>query len=400
MTAAARKEQEEVRLEPPPLVRKAVETAALVETLRSDLIRLQVREAAGRIALTRTVLALAAERSALRRGLRQAASARPRPRWPAPVLRLPRQLVRLGLPGQALLVAASGAWRFSGRPLYDLRHIAAYLRRGADPAVAPASLFDQAWYLASNPDVAASGLSPLAHYLATGRREGRAPHLLFDPAFYAEQNGEALAQSGLAPLVHFMRTGAVTGRNPHPLFDLAYYAVQLPDLPPGEDLVGHYVREGWKSGLSPHPLFDPAWYVAQAPAAAGAAPLLHYLAEGAAAGLSPHPLFDPAWYRTQAPDAGEGVALVRHYLAVGGGRGLSPSPFFDPQHYLAQRGAAIAPGADPLIDYLLEGACTVAEPAPGFSTAAYLAANVELVVEGVTPLAHWARTASDRRVGD
>ena len=168
MSAAAREEHQEVRREPPSLVRKAAEAASLIEALRTELIHQQGREAASRAALTQAVVALATERSALRRRLRQAAQARPgaggRPaRWRALVWRLRGQLLRLGLPGRALLVAASGAWRFSGRPLYDLRHLAAYLRRGADPAVAPPSLFDQAWYLASNPDVAACGLSPLAH---------------------------------------------------------------------------------------------------------------------------------------------------------------------------------------------------------------------------------------------
>jgi hypothetical protein len=42
----------------------------------------------------------------------------------------------------------------------------------------------------------------------------------------------------------------------------------------------------------------------------------------------------------------------------------------------------------------------VDEPAPGFATAAYVAAHPELVRQGVTPLAHWARAAAERPIGD
>jgi hypothetical protein len=58
---------------------------------------------------------------------------------------------------------------------------------------------------------------------------------------------------------------------------------------------------------------------------------------------------------------------------------------------MAARGEALAPGANPLVDYLQGGAWAVAEARPGFPTAAYLAASPELVAQGMTPLEHWAR---------
>ena len=93
---------------------------------------------------------------------------------------LDRALARLATPGKALIVARSGVWRGTGRLLFDLRHMAAYARRGANGSVAPPTLFDQAWYLDTYPDVAAAGVAPLVHYLLSGGDDGRAPHLLFD----------------------------------------------------------------------------------------------------------------------------------------------------------------------------------------------------------------------------
>ena len=45
-------------------------------------------------------------------------------------------------------------------------------------------LFDVAWYLENNPDVANSGMNPHYHYIAYGDKEGRSPMPLFSPAFY------------------------------------------------------------------------------------------------------------------------------------------------------------------------------------------------------------------------
>ena len=48
-----------------------------------------------------------------------------------------------------------------------------YLREGAALGLNPGPLFDGAWYLGNNPDVAEAGANPLLHYLASGRAEGR-----------------------------------------------------------------------------------------------------------------------------------------------------------------------------------------------------------------------------------
>jgi len=58
-----------------------------------------------------------------------------------------------------------------------------------------------------------------------------------------------------------------------------------------------------------------------------------------------------------------------------------------------ERGAGLAPGVNPLVDYLRGGAWAVADARPGFPTAAYLASRPDLVRAGLTPLEHWARRA-------
>ena len=339
-----------------------------------------------REALTRTELTLALHASLLQRAelaarLRQqlvtahAARFRGRLRRHNRLSRLlDRLLVRLGPWGQAVVVARSGL--------------------GHGPHAVTPAVFDVAWYLAANPDVARRGIPPLVHYLLAGGREGRSPGPLFDDADYRLQHVEALAATSLTSLEHYVRTGGAGGSSLHPLFDVPHYLAQSPALAPNEDPISHYVREGGALGLSPHPLFDPAWYLEQAPEAAGQPALVHYLVSGSRKGYSPHPLFDPAWYLEHSPDVAEtGLHPLIHFVTRGGVEGRSPGPWFDLADYVSRRGAALPPGTNPLIDYVQGGAWVMPEARPGFPTAAYLAANPELVRAGLTPLEHWARRA-------
>ncbi|TAJ72188.1 MAG: hypothetical protein EPO51_08735 [Phenylobacterium sp.] len=359
----------------------------------------QVREALTRTELTLALTESLVARAELEARLRDQAVAAFRARGGGRLRRhnrlsqiLDRVLSRLGSPGQALVIARSGVWRGTGRRLHDLRHMAAYARRRASPEAAPRAALDQAWYLATNADVAAARSSPLVHYLVIGGREGRDPGPLFHSAWYRRENAAELAATSLTPLEHYARVGAARGLSPHPAFDPAHYLAQAPVLAPGDEPLSHYLREGWRGGLSPHPLFDPAWYAQQAPDTGGQAPLAHYLATGWKAGLSPHPLFDPRWYVEQHAGVAEaGVEPLTHFLSNGGFEGASPSPWFDLPAYVEARGGDLAPGVHPLIDYLRGGAWAVAEARPGFPTAAYLATRPGVVRKGVTPLEHWAR---------
>ena len=68
-------------------------------------------------------------------------------------------------------------------------------------------LFDHAWYLRQNADVAKAGLDPLDHYMRYGYIEGRNPSPSFDSAAYIRRNPD-VARSALNPLTHYLRSGS------------------------------------------------------------------------------------------------------------------------------------------------------------------------------------------------
>ena len=95
--------------------------------------------------------------------------------------------------------------------------LAHYVRRGAIERRNPSPLFDVAYYLDSNPDVAAAGAEPLRHFLAFGAAEGRNPNPFFDCVDHRAQTGPG--DDGINPLVHFATTGWRTGARPSAAFD-------------------------------------------------------------------------------------------------------------------------------------------------------------------------------------
>jgi O-antigen biosynthesis protein len=114
--------------------------------------------------------------------------------------------------------------------------------------VAESGLFDAAYYVATNPDVAAIRIDPLVHYLETGAAELRNPSESFDARRYAQlclQRGEAVDN----PLLHYIRRGAahnlmprVAGSAGDPrtlLLDLDYVRFE------SSDGKGRLVGVGW-----------------------------------------------------------------------------------------------------------------------------------------------------------
>lgn len=65
------------------------------------------------------------------------------------------------------------------------------------------ALFDAAWYLRRNLDVAAAGLHPAAHFLRVGAAEGRDPGPKFSVATYMAKH-PGLAEQGINPLLHHL----------------------------------------------------------------------------------------------------------------------------------------------------------------------------------------------------
>jgi hypothetical protein len=81
-----------------------------------------------------------------------------------------------------------------------------YLTYGAEELRDPSAVFDTAYYLQQNPDVAASGINPLLHYQEYGWHEGRNPSASFDTNAYLESHPD-VAKAQLDPLAHYLQFG-------------------------------------------------------------------------------------------------------------------------------------------------------------------------------------------------
>ncbi|NTW10442.1 MAG: glycosyltransferase [Chlorobiaceae bacterium] len=77
------------------------------------------------------------------------------------------------------------------------------------------SLFDSAWYLEVNPDVATAGVDPALHYLAHGFFEHRRPNPTFNADWYLNMYPD-VAEAGINPFVHYILHGESEHRSPCP----------------------------------------------------------------------------------------------------------------------------------------------------------------------------------------
>lgn len=184
---------------------------------------------------------------------------------------------------------------------------------------------DRNFYLAANPDVAASGIDPQTHYLNFGFRKGRDPRILFDASYYLGQNPDVAnainAGAVSDPLTHYVQFGARAGRDPSPYFDTSDYLLNNPDVAQaGANPLGHYVSFGARAGRDPNSIFDSDFYLSTYPdiAAAGINPMEHYIQFGATEGRSASASFNPSSYLAANPDvAAAGVEALGHYLQFG-----------------------------------------------------------------------------------
>ncbi|HEX5377851.1 MAG TPA: hypothetical protein VFW47_04725 [Phenylobacterium sp.] len=102
--------------------------------------------------------------------------------------------------------AAAKPTRWSRNPSRGTSH-----RGLGDVRALVASAFDAEFYLAANPDVAASGRDPVDHFLISGWREGRDPAPGFSVEDYLELHPD-VAEAGLNPFAHYLATGRAEGR--------------------------------------------------------------------------------------------------------------------------------------------------------------------------------------------
>lgn len=245
---AERSEQETVRLKQQvAVVTRELETA---EKSRQELQRKVDEEAekveAARSARNRQRARLGASHDAVLKQL-QGASQNVRGRL------VPREEARSGLidrvrksPPKSWRILFDRAWvgRQVGPGTAETVTLARMLREPALFAVDPHPLFAATFYLSENADVAAGGISPLAHYLQHGWTEGRNPHPYFANDWYLERNPDVASQ-GINPLLHYLEHGWKEGRWPNPAFDPQAYLKRNPDvLEQGLEPLTHYVAFG------------------------------------------------------------------------------------------------------------------------------------------------------------
>ena len=98
------------------------------------------------------------------------------------------------------------------------RRLALIQARKPKPRASYETLFDRAWYLRTNPDVAAAGWDAWRHYMKHGAAEGRKPHPWFQPDYYRKQGPDAVnphrlfnAAEATEPLEQYLKKAAVAG---------------------------------------------------------------------------------------------------------------------------------------------------------------------------------------------
>lgn len=227
-----------------------------------------------------------------------------------------------------------------------------FCRSGWKEGRDPAWWFSVRYYLEANADVAAEGVNPFHHYLASGRLRGRLPRppeddakiasdaeairASFDATYYLACNPD-VAASGLAPEEHFCRTGWTERRDPAPWFSVGFYLDTYPDIAAAMvNPFKHYLASGRERGRLPRapddaariarevkviaPEFDAAFYLARNPgvAASGLSPEAHFCTIGWRQRRDPAPWFSVSLYLDTYHDiARSGVNPFCHYLQSG-----------------------------------------------------------------------------------
>ncbi|HQT67497.1 MAG TPA: glycosyltransferase [Acetobacteraceae bacterium] len=210
--------------------------------------------------------------------------------------------------------------------------------------ISPAwALFDAPWYLRTYPDAAHACAGDVAvalnYYLTIGGRAGHAPSMFFDETFYLARNPDiaALVRRGTyrSGFDHYCQHGYLA-LSPHYLFDDALYAAIYDDMTI-ENLArhncygryDHYLKSGQRERRMAHFMFDAQYYRAAAIADNIApetidevGPFSHYLrrvSEGEKE-ISPSVYFDAGWYKENAIgvqaalDEGVWRSALQHYL--------------------------------------------------------------------------------------
>lgn len=210
----------------------------------------------------------------------------------------------------------------------------------------PNELFNENFYLAKNPDVAAAvanGIfsSGAQHFFTFGEVERRDPSAFFDTNYYLEQNPDVVNSISpqLTVFEHFIQFGQFENRIPTPFFNSNWYQINNPDVVAAverDELTGlfvHFVEFGAEEGRSPSPVYNNSFYLQRNPDVAAAVQMdivtgiEHFIVFGAREGRSASEVFNPSFYRNTYTDVAQAVELgnfesgVEHFLRFGRNEG-------------------------------------------------------------------------------
>ncbi len=224
-------------------------------------------------------------------------------------------------------------------------------------------LFDSAFYLQMNPDVAAAVkagafTSAYQHFVEYGQYEGRAPDAYFNESFYLTHNPDVAAAVKAGAFTsgfeHFVKYGQQEGRMPDLFFEPAFYLAQNTDVAAAvaagtyQSGFEHYLLSGQYEGRVFSELFDQTVYLDLYPDVAAAVKagtftsgFEHFILYGFSEGRMFEPLFNETYYLAQNPDvaaavqAGDFTSGFQHFIEYGINEGRKFSPYFNEQTYLA-----------------------------------------------------------------
>lgn len=118
-------------------------------------------------------------------------------------------------------------------------------------------LFDEAWYLSRNPDVAEAKADPVRHYLRYGCLEGRDPNLNFSSTFYLDTYAD-VKNAGINPLIHYLKYGKAEGRSIRSKFKCPVCSKEINGfLPVGSDYQETRIKFGYPYSFNDHETINP-----------------------------------------------------------------------------------------------------------------------------------------------
>jgi GT2 family glycosyltransferase len=285
---------------------------------------------------------------------------------PESAARLARERPDWRHPGWAVFDAAWYLARYPEAEVYCQGDVGAalgyYLELGVQLGHSPSPLFDEAFYLAENPDVAelvkiGKYRSGFDHYCQHGHRL-LAPHWLFDDGFYArihdDMSLENLDQHNFhGRYDHYLRAGQYEHRAGHYIFDAAFYRLRAIEagMAAGLDERGpyaHFLYSLRPAGMEPRPsiYFEPNWYLEHAQGSKSAiarqdfgSALEHYLRNATPELFDPVPQFSEAYYRAAYRDVAHAIEVgtyrngYQHFIQFGAYELRSPRPEIDLVYY-------------------------------------------------------------------